>query len=532
MINWVSSDAWAHALGWAILHSLWQSALISGIGLVGLRLMRRRLAANIQYGFAVGLLLAAAVLFAATAAGYFAHPASPEPAITSNITGPDTAALSPAAPAEAAWNRPMSTRIERHLRWLVMAWSLGVLILGARQLGFYFFITQLKYLGLSRPEEKWLQMLDSLQQRYGLARAIRFFESALAKDMMVVGHFKPYILAPVGLMAGLTPAQVEALLLHELAHIRRNDFLVNLLLCLLEVLLFYHPGVWWLSRRIRQLREECCDNQVLSTGANRYDYAEALARAARFSQTSKYPLVMAASSHFAQRIHRLLQPSPEKTLQVSRPIALSVAVLLFLSLAAFTGVLLGGQHTVSIAADKMNVLYIGVDNPLTIAVAGIPNEQVEVKSEDVTLLKTGEGRYNARPKKEGKVAISVSGNGLPQTDVVFRSKRLPDPLATLQGRTGGNMNIEQFRQSVGLEAKMMNLEFDASCKVLSYNFIHVPPKQDPVEVVMHGPAFTDTAKKVASQAESGSVYYFDNVLCECPGDEAPRQVNSLVFKVK
>ncbi|MCB0572711.1 MAG: hypothetical protein KDC66_23245, partial [Phaeodactylibacter sp.] len=152
MINWVSSDAWAHALGWAILHSLWQSALISGIGLVGLRLMRRRLAANIQYGFAVGLLLAAAVLFAATAAGYFAHPASPEPAITSNITGPDTAALSPAAPAEAAWNRPMSTRIERHLRWLVMAWSLGVLILGARQLGFYFFITQLKYLGLSRPE--------------------------------------------------------------------------------------------------------------------------------------------------------------------------------------------------------------------------------------------------------------------------------------------------------------------------------------------------------------------------------------------
>ena len=116
----------------------------------------------------------------------------------------------------------------------------------------------------------WRARLDQLARRARISRRVVLLESCLAEVPVVIGYLRPAILVPVGLLAGLPAAQVEAILLHELAHIRRHDYLVNLLQMFVEGLLFYHPAVWWISAVIRAERENCCDDVVVATQGDAY----------------------------------------------------------------------------------------------------------------------------------------------------------------------------------------------------------------------------------------------------------------------
>ena len=127
---------------------------------------------------------------------------------------------------------------------------------------------------------RWCVSSRSLQQiakRLGVERAVRLLASANVDVPSVVGHFKPVILLPASLISGLTPDEIEAILAHELAHIRRHDYLINLIQTTFETLLFYHPAVWWISREIRRERENCCDDLAVQACGNRVAYARTLA---------------------------------------------------------------------------------------------------------------------------------------------------------------------------------------------------------------------------------------------------------------
>ena len=119
---------------------------------------------------------------------------------------------------------------------------------------------RLRRRGVCGASERWQKELARLSRQLRLSRPVQLLESCLADVPMVLGHFRPVILIPVGVLAGLPAGQIEAILLHELAHIRRFDYLVNVLQRLVEGLLFYHPAVWWISRVIRAERENCCDD--------------------------------------------------------------------------------------------------------------------------------------------------------------------------------------------------------------------------------------------------------------------------------
>ena len=123
----------------------------------------------------------------------------------------------------------------------------------------------------------WQRMATRLSRRLHIGRAITLLESALVDVPTVIGWLKPVVLLPASALAGLSPQQLEAILAHELAHIRRHDYLVNLLQTLVETVLFYHPAVWWLSRRIRIERENCCDDLAVSLCGDPVAYAQALA---------------------------------------------------------------------------------------------------------------------------------------------------------------------------------------------------------------------------------------------------------------
>ena len=175
----------------------------------------------------------------------------------------------------------------------------------------------------------------ALSRRLHIARRVRLLESTLVDVPTVIGWLKPVVLLPASALAGLTPQQLEAILAHELAHIRRHDYLVNLLQTLVETLLFYHPAVWWLSRRIRIERENCCDDLAVSLCGDPVRLREGAGRSRRAARRppAHVSCMAATGGSLLQRVRRLLG-APSHAGRAPGWLAGSVAVLLMLGIAA------------------------------------------------------------------------------------------------------------------------------------------------------------------------------------------------------
>ncbi|NND31591.1 MAG: hypothetical protein HKN76_03300 [Saprospiraceae bacterium] len=193
-----------------------------------------------------------------------------------------------------------------------------------------------------------------------------------------------------------------------------------------------------------------------------------------------------------------------------------------------------GERSATVSADKMNVFYIGVDNPISVAVAGASSNQVKVSGSGVT-VKGNNGKYIVTAKKPTNDAkISVSAPGINKS-FDFRVKRIPDPVPTLgrgPNKNGGSMGSGEFKAQLGLAAVLENFDFEAKCNVQGYNLTRVAKRQDPVEAVNPGPRYQGRAKNLVAQAKPGDIYYFDNVKVRCPGDSAGRRLPSITFKIK
>jgi uncharacterized protein (TIGR03435 family) len=194
----------------------------------------------------------------------------------------------------------------------------------------WIFAERLRYRSIRPAPGEWQQVLDRLAARVSVSRAVRLLVSPLVQAPAVVGWLRPVVLAPVGALAGLPPEQVEALLLHELAHIRRHDYLVNIAQSAIEALLFYHPAVWWVSSEIRAERELCCDDMAVSAGSDAVVFARALAELELESARPSHlnPVVAAAGGSPAHRIARLLGQSRIEGEAISVPGFIGAATLL------------------------------------------------------------------------------------------------------------------------------------------------------------------------------------------------------------
>ena len=159
---------------------------------------------------------------------------------------------------------------------MVATWFFGVLALLARHLGGWIRVQTMRHRQTTPVPIPIFEMLRELIARLRVSRPVRLLQSRLVEVPTVIGWLRPVILLPASVLTGLSADQMQALLAHELAHVCRNDYLVNLLQTLVETLLFYHPAVWWLSRQIRQERENCCDDLAAAVCPSRIAYARAL----------------------------------------------------------------------------------------------------------------------------------------------------------------------------------------------------------------------------------------------------------------
>lgn len=289
------------ALAETLLHSSWQCSLIAAaLWLVLQTLPRAR----------------AALRHAACCAALAAMPGA------SIVTFVRLASRSPEL---EPWAAPASGAAIDFSLVLCGAWALGCAVmlvrlgLGVTHLG--------RLLERAAPlEQAWQARLDALARRLGIRRRVRLLGSHTADAPLVFGWLRPVILVPLGALTALPPVYVEALLLHELGHVRRLDYLVNLLQALVEALLFHHPAVHWVSACLRAEREHCCDDLALAISGDRLGYARALAAMEEWRGASRELALAANGGSLRLRIERIVRA--EARARRGRPGALFAAGVL------------------------------------------------------------------------------------------------------------------------------------------------------------------------------------------------------------
>lgn len=294
------SSALLHHLGFVVLQALWELAVLGLLAWAALGLLRRR-SPRIRYAVACGFLVAMVLVpLVHLLQPWLAGASLSAPAEGGGVAAP---VLFGEAPA-------LRGRVRDLAPFLAWAWMLGSASMLAR-MGAGFWWLERRYLAEATAVPDGLQA--RLGQRMGLRQRARLFASRRAASPLLLGWLKPVVLVPSAAFLHLAPEALEAVLAHELAHLRRRDPLVNLLQGLAEALLFFHPCAWWLSARIRDLREHCCDDEAAALCGDPLPLAEGLAALERLRRglpSDPSPALAAAKGKLMHRITRLFAPEP------------------------------------------------------------------------------------------------------------------------------------------------------------------------------------------------------------------------------
>ena len=278
-------DVLVDKLGWVLLHSLWQGIFIGLITAGGLYLLRRS-SANLRYifvFFALILVLVIPILTVCCTDNDFSLGLDPtqikggQEKVTLEFergyhsAGKFRQAARPESGIEC-WVR----RLNQSLPTITACWAVGLLAVSLWHIGGYWRARRWIRQGMSDLDSYRNRRFQALLQRIGVRQVVRIVQTACLDVPAVIGAVKPVILIPASLLTGMDSEALEAIVLHEMIHIRRHDYLMNIVQTVIETLMFYHPVVWWVSHRIRQEREHCCDDAVVRILGDEVIYIKSL----------------------------------------------------------------------------------------------------------------------------------------------------------------------------------------------------------------------------------------------------------------
>ncbi len=354
------------AIGWTIFHSVWQGVFISIILGISILAINNK---NSRFRYALGvtslfiMLASAAITFINVykpAAGFI------QPGETNfMINGQNlTSYLNPAdMPQNVLSLDSMFGKIQKyfssHLSLIATVWFAGLMILSLRFFGGLIYIRRLRNNGLNSIDEQLLNTFEFLLKKMKLNRSVKIFYSALVKIPTAIGYLKPVILLPLSFASGLTQNQIEAVLAHEIAHIKRNDFIVNIIQTIAEIIFFYHPAAWLISSFIRKERENCCDDYAIGICGNSVEYSKALLAIQQTNeQTTSFVLAAVGNdNNLFRRIKRMNDKRENQN-------AYGIKFAAFAILAVFVGV-------VSLYSESSNnrnetIVEAGFSNPFSL----------------------------------------------------------------------------------------------------------------------------------------------------------------------
>jgi bla regulator protein blaR1 len=307
------------AICWVLVHSLWQGVLLALAG-GGVILCTKRSAAAVRYRLLCGLL----GLFLAGLGVTFVY----EWTMVSG-SGDGIGAVGVSMSWLGEW-------CSAHAVQIVGVWSIITIVKSIRMAAGWKYMWRMRREGVMAPA-LWVERMDELRRRLDIRRTVKLVESALVRVPIVIGQLRPIIYIPLGLINHLPASEMEAVLLHELAHIRRYDFAVNMVQHVVECLLFFNPGFLWISSLLREERENCCDDIAIAHTRDRVEFVRTLVR---FSENSLRGMALAFPGNKRQLLHRVLRISRQENKTLSgreRLVLLAGCIVLFCLLMARVG---------------------------------------------------------------------------------------------------------------------------------------------------------------------------------------------------
>ncbi|MRW94007.1 TonB family protein [Duganella sp. FT80W] len=308
-------SALTFALGMTLMHFLWQGLLLGCATFVALTVLRNSRA---EYRYLVaccGLLCC------------LGWPALELWQRLHTPAAPASASMPGLGAAGAILNTDNIASLRDALRAIVSLWALCAAALALRMaIGLLWIDRAARQPGGGPEQQRWQDELSRLASRFGIARAVRLRVVNTLNSPVTAGWWRPVVLVPASLLSGMPPELLQALLAHELAHIQRHDYLINLLQNVIETLLFYHPAVWWISNRIRAERELIADHIAARQLGEPRRLALALSELERL-RFSNHQLAQAANGgNLMERIQHLLRPAPQRLNWKAAVAMLGVAV--------------------------------------------------------------------------------------------------------------------------------------------------------------------------------------------------------------
>lgn len=315
VFNIIQQSGLAEALASAVLNSLWQGFVI-GMAVLLIVMLAKSISAKVKYAISYIGLLTITALFALTfSSSYINHVEKEALRVVENQQVNRTTAIKAINKVTSSYAllNPSKAQIDKMSSNRTMAaailfvWIAGVMFFILKFFGEFLYINRLKK-SLKNPKGGSYvldELSRKLSKRLGIKRNIRIMNSVDFKIPSVLGFFKPIIILPMGLINGLSTEQVEAVILHELAHIKRKDYLLNIIQKLIETLMFYHPVVWILSSYIRDEREKCCDDIVIEATGNKKDYACALGYVQMHAAKRNPKIAMALAGNKNKILYRM-----------------------------------------------------------------------------------------------------------------------------------------------------------------------------------------------------------------------------------
>lgn len=459
-----------------------------------------------------------------------------------------------------------------------LIWVLGMFILSIRLIGMYFITMKLYYVGTTNLGANEIFHCQKLQKLLKINRLVQFKCSSLIRSPITIGFLKPIILFPVQFFNHLEMKQAEAIILHELAHIKRYDYLINIFQSILDIVFFYHPIVWWWSKEIRKYREYSCDYTAMNLGVTNLEYAYALTNLQLFFQSQKNQLVMNANpTSFRDRIHFILYKATPKN--YASPIISILAIVTTFSLLCYSPIdaklpissdlsitnfvpklpevtpkveqMVKHRDAQSTKKTKENKLELLTGTTDTITLFSehkvmIPKEysrlhpyimQVDNKYANVSIQQFSDYILLSNFNNYGYYYLKlVDDNQEIKFQKLFYAKpyKFKDPITMLNNNNSGNtLTKDELLKRFELTLSYSDPKAAEFCSIVSYNVVFLPKGKDPTEILFSNKNNFNPDKKqyLIQSLSDGSNIMIKDIICTFKGEISQRNLGMITYKI-
>jgi bla regulator protein blaR1 len=399
------------ALGWTVVHSLWQGVIVAALLVFVLYFLRHK-KAKTRYQVSVTALF---LMFGVSVFTFVSIIESVNRGgqIDENMALILRGIVSSQSIDNQSFMQSVLQFFSQNLSFIVLIWLVGIAFFALRMMGGLMYVEILKTRHLTPLSIDWQSKMNLYKNQLAIPQKVQLLESALITIPMTIGWLKPLILLPIGAVNGMSTQQVEAIIAHELAHIAGRDYLLNIVQTTIEILFYYHPAVWFISANIRMERENRCDDVAVALCGNSLTYAKALLAIQEMQHQNirTYGLAMTFSTNrkglLLNRIKRILN-QPQNRNNIMEKLFATALLVIAVSAFAFTDT---QQNPTTPLSEATPPQYLTTKSPLDT----IPNEEENIDEFTISTVKKGKKVYLRKENGEVK-ELKINGKRIEKED--------------------------------------------------------------------------------------------------------------------